>query len=132
MLDAQQAAYLTGDSPESKIIVGGVWKSRGFLASLHEIRYGKTTALDQYYTGPNAFSITTFYESVNNPRYVTNLELGYAWSGFQWTVGANNLFNVYPKELPPAQRYIGAARFDGFTGLGINGGYYYTRVTYDF
>lgn len=132
LLDAQQAAYLTSDSPESKIIVGGTWKDRGFLASLHEIRYGKSVALDQYYSGPNAFSITTFYESVNNPRYITNLELGYAWSGFQWTVGANNLFNVYPKELPLAQRYLGAARYDSFTGVGINGGYYYTRVTYAF
>jgi hypothetical protein len=80
-------------------------------ASLHEIRYGKTVALDQYYTGPNAFSITTFYESINNPRYATNLELGYTWRGFQWIVRADNLFNVYPKELPPAQRYLGAARF---------------------
>ena len=132
LLDAQQAAYLTSDSPESKIILGGTWKKQGFLASLHEIRYGKTVALDQYYTGPNAFSITTFYDSINDPRYVTNLELGYAWSGFQWTVGANNLFNVYPKELPPAQRYLGAARYDAFTGVGIDGGYYYTRLTYEF
>jgi iron complex outermembrane receptor protein len=132
LLDAQQAAYLTSDSPESKIIIGGTWKKQGFLAALHEIRYGKTVALDQYYTGPNAFSIKTFYESINDPRYVTNLELGYAWSSFQWTVGANNLFNVYPKELPPAQRYLGAARYDAFTGVGIDGGYYYTRLTYQF
>ncbi len=132
LLDAQQAAYLTSDSPESKIIFGGVWKMRGFLATLHEIRYGKTVSLDQYYTGPNAFSITQFYESVNDPRYITNLEIGYAWSGFQWTVGANNLFNVYPKELPPAQRYLGAQRFDAYTGVGIDGGYYYTRATYSF
>ena len=132
LLDAQQIAYLTSASPQSKIIVGGTWKDAGFIASLHEIRYGKSAPLDQYYTGPNAFSITTFYESVNQPKYVTNLELGYEWSGLQWVVGANNLFNVYPKELPPAQRYIGAARFDGYTGLGINGGFYYTRLTYKF
>jgi iron complex outermembrane recepter protein len=131
LLDAQQISYLTSASPQSKIIVGGIWKKSGFIASLHEIRYGKSAPLDQYYTGPNAFSITTFYESVNQPKYVTNLELGYEWSGLQWVVGANNLLNVYPKELPPAQRYIGAARFDGYTGLGINGGFYYTRLTYE-
>ena len=77
LLDAQQIAYLTSASPQSKIIVGGTWKDAGFIASLHEIRYGKSAPLDQYYTGPNAFSITTFYESVNQPKYVTNLELGY-------------------------------------------------------
>lgn len=132
LLDAQQIADLTSASPQSKIIVGGVWKYAGFSASLHEIRYGKSAPLDQYYTGPNAFSITTFYESVNQPKYVTNLELGYEWRGLQWAVGANNLFNVYPKELPPAQRYIGTALYDAYTGLGINGGYYYTRLTYKF
>ena len=132
LLDAQQVAYLTSTSPQSKLIVGGLWKDAGFSVSLHEIRYGKSAPLDQYYTGPNAFSITTFYESVNQPKYVTNLELRFQWSGLQWVVGANNLFNVYPKELPPAQRYIGAARFDGYTGLGINGGFYYTRLTYAF
>jgi iron complex outermembrane receptor protein len=132
LLDAQQISWLTSASPRSKIIVGGTWKNAGFSASLHEIRYGKSAPLDQYYTGPNAFSITTFYESVNQPKYVTNLELGYEWRGLQWAVGANNLFNVYPKELPPAQRYIGTALYDGYTGLGINGGYYYTRLTYKF
>ena len=133
LLDAAQIAYLTSNSPESKIIVGGTWKNDGWLASLHEIRYGKSVFLDTYYSGPNAFSITTLYTSVNNPKYVTNLEAGYQWSGgFQWVVGANNLFNVYPKELPPINRYLGAARFDGYTGLGINGGYYYTRLSYAF
>jgi len=132
LLDAQQITYLTSASPQSKIIVGGNWKNAGFIVSLHEIRYGKSAPLDQYYTGPNAFSITTFYESVNPPKYVTNLETGYEWSGFQWVVGANNLFNVYPKKLPPAQRYIGTALYDGYTGVGINGGYYYTRLTYKF
>ncbi len=132
LLDAQQAAFLTSDSPQSKVILGGTWKERALLASLHEIRYGKTVALDQYYSGPNAFSISTFYESVNEPRYVTNLELGYAWTGFQWTLGANNLFNEYPKQLPLINRYLGAAKYDSFTGLGINGGYYYTRLSYSF
>jgi iron complex outermembrane recepter protein len=132
LLDAQQAAYLTSDSPESKIILGGTWKSSGFQVGLHEIRYGKTVALDQYYTGANAFSITNFYTSVDSPKYVTNLELGYAWSSFQWTLGANNLFNEYPKQLPLANRYLGAAKYDAFTGLGIDGGYYYTRLIYSF
>ena len=132
LLDAQQAAYLTSDSPESKIILGGTWKDSGLLIGLHEIRYGKTVALDQYYTGPNAFSIQTFYTSENAPKYVTNLEVGYAWGGLQWTLGANNLFNEYPKTLPLANRYLGAAKYDAFTGVGIDGGYYYTRVTYSF
>lgn len=133
LLNAQGAAYLTSAQPESKIILGGTYKIRGWLTTLHEIRYGKSVFQDTFYSGPNIYSNAVFYDSINIPRYVTNLEFGYQWGlGLQWVIGADNLFNVYPKELPPGERYIGAARFDGNTGLGIDGGYYYTRVTYSF
>jgi iron complex outermembrane receptor protein len=133
LLNAQTASYLATAQPQSKIIVGGTWRLSGWRASLHEIRYGKSVQEDSYYSGPNAFSITTFYKSINNPKYVTNIETGYEWSsGFSWVVGANNLFNVYPKELPAAQRYIGTALYDASTGVGIDGGYYYTRVAFKF
>jgi iron complex outermembrane recepter protein len=64
---------------------------------------------------------------------VTNLELAYKWTaGFQWIIGANNPLNAYPRALPWQNRYIGAARFDGNTGLGLDGGYYYTRLSFRF
>lgn len=133
LLNAQTASYLATAQPQSKIIVGGIWRRTGWLASVHEIRYGKSVQQDSFYTGPNAFSITTFYQSVNDPKYITNVEAGYEWrSGFSWVVGANNLFDVYPKTLPPAQRYIGTALYDTSTGVGIDGGYYYTRVAFKF
>ena len=133
LLNAQTASYLATAQPQSKIIVGGIWRRTGWLASVHEIRYGKSVQQDSFYTGPNAFSITTFYQSVNDPNYITNVEAGYEWrSGFSWVVGANNLFDVYPKTLPPAQRYIGTALYDTSTGVGIDGGYYYTRVAFKF
>ncbi len=133
LLNAQGIDYLTSAQPESKIIVGGIWSRAGWTASLHEIRYGRSDFLDTYYAGPNIFSTTVFYNSVNNARYVTNLEGGYQWSsGLQWVIGVDNLFNKTPEVLPPANRYIGAAIYDGNTGLGIDGGYYYTRITYSF
>jgi iron complex outermembrane receptor protein len=133
LLNAQGISYLTSDQPESKIIIGGTWTLSGWLLNLHEYRYGRSTVLDTYYAGPNIFSTTVFYESVNNARYETNLEGGYQWSsGFKWVVGADNLFNKTPELLPAENRYIGAARFDTNSGVGINGGYYYTRVSYSF
>jgi iron complex outermembrane receptor protein len=132
LLNAQTLSYISTASPESKVVLGGSWRGTGWIVTAHEIRYGKSTQEDSYYTGPNAFSTTVFYESINPPKYVTNLELGYDRRGFQWVIGADNLFNKYPSVLPPAQRYIGAALHDSNTGLGIDGGYYYTRVTYSF
>jgi iron complex outermembrane receptor protein len=133
LLSLQGIAYLTTAQPQSKIIVGGTWNDHGWLATLHEIRYGKSTFQDTFYAGPNIYSNSVFYQSVDPPRYVTNLSIGYQWAlGFQWIVGADNLFDIYPKELPPGERYIGAARFDTNTGVSIDGGYYYTRVSYNF
>jgi iron complex outermembrane receptor protein len=133
LLNAQTIAYLSSDSPQSKIIVGGTYHLGGWLMSLHEIRYGKSVAQDTFYSGPNIYSIAVFYESVKKPKHVTNLETGYHWeSGFQWVIGAVNLFNVYPKRLPPGEAYLGASIYDTSTGLGIDGGYYYTRLTYKF
>ena len=75
-------------------------------------------------------------QSVQHPREQQHQRdeqhLGYELYGFQWVVGADNLFDKYPSVLPPAQRYIGAALYDSNTGLGIDGGYYYTRLTYSF
>jgi iron complex outermembrane recepter protein len=133
LLNLQGVANLTTAQPESKVILGGVWSNHGYSATLHEIRYGTSIFQDTYYAGPNIFSNKVFYRSVDPARYVTNLEAAYKWtSGFQWIVGANNLFNAYPKALPAQNRYIGAARFDGNTGLGIDGGYYYTRLSFKF
>ncbi len=133
LLNAQGIAALTSEQPESKIIVGGVWNRAGWIATLHEIRYGRSYSLDTYYAGPNIFSTTVFYDSINNARYVTNLEGGYEWSfGLRWTIGVDNLFNKTPEVLPAANRYIGAAIYDTTSGVGIDGGYYYTRLTYSF
>jgi iron complex outermembrane recepter protein len=133
LLNAQGVAYLTSAQPQSKIILGGTWRNSGWVATLHEIRYGQSIFQDTFFAGPDIFSNKVFYESIDPPRYVTNLEFGYRWAvGLEWVAGAANLFNVYPKELPPAERYLGAARFDGNTGIGIDGGYYYTRVSFGF
>jgi iron complex outermembrane recepter protein len=133
LLNAQGVANLTTAQPESKVILGETYKNRGWLTTLHEIRYGQSTFKDTFYAGPNIYSNTVFYNSADPPRYVTNLEIGYQWAArFRWAIGANNLFDIYPKELPSAERYVDAGRFDRNTGVGIDGGYYYTRVSYSF
>ena len=133
LLNAQGIAFLTTAQPQSKIILGGVWKSQGFSVTLHEVRYGQSTFQETFYQGPNIYSNSVFYRHENPARYITNIEAGYTWDfGLQWVVGANNLFDIYPSQLPVALRYIGAAQYDGNTGVSIDGGYYYTRLSYKF
>jgi iron complex outermembrane recepter protein len=133
LLNAQGIGVYTSETPRSKIIAGGVWRNNEWDVILHEKRYGTSSGEDTYEAGPDIFSTTVFYHSVDPPRYLTDLEVGYQFTArFRWALGANNLLNAYPKGLPADVRYLGAPQYDEFTGAGINGGYYYTRLTYKF
>lgn len=133
LLNAQQIAYLTSGTPKSKIIVGGVWNYGRWGLSLHETRYGTTSAEESYRTGPNAGSVSVFIPFTNKVEYTTDIEARYnATKRFEVAVGARNLFNAYPNQLPLAAQYAGA-NFDSTTSaIGINGGFYYLRAKYLF
>lgn len=130
LLNAQGIAYLSSAYPASKIIFGGRWSQGRWDVIAHEIRYGATTSQLEYYTGPNAFSNTTFLPFVNHPRWVTNLEIGYRVTGtLHVALGANNLFNAYPSRIPAETSYLGAALYDTASQqLGQDGGFYYLRL----
>ena len=62
------------------------------------------------------------------------------FKGVRVAVGANNLFNVYPDKNPAAYRAAQysttasgyATQYPAFSPIGINGGYYYGRVSVTF
>ena len=130
LLNAQGIAYLSSYFPANKLIAGGRWQNGDWDFAAHEIRWGHTTSQLTYYSGPDAFSNTTFLGFTNAPRYVTNLELGYQVTPrVHAALGANNLFNAYPSSIPAQASYIGAARYDTASQqLGQDGGFYYLRL----
>jgi iron complex outermembrane receptor protein len=60
LLNAQQIAFLSSATPKNKIILGGTWHLDKWAVSLHETRFGSTSGEATIYSGPNAFSTTTF------------------------------------------------------------------------
>jgi iron complex outermembrane recepter protein len=101
LLNAQQIAYLTTGTPKNKIIIGGVWHYDKWGVSLHETRYGPTSAQETYYSGPNTASTTVFLPLTFGPCYITDLEVRYdVTRRFVVAMGATNLFNTYPGKLP--------------------------------
>jgi iron complex outermembrane receptor protein len=71
-------------------------------------------------------------------KWITDAALTYvprALPGFQATLGANNLFNVYPDKWGPQGSIFSQAGFTyGWETLpfGINGGYYYLNLAYTY
>ncbi len=134
LLNAQGIGYISTYFPKTKLIVGGKWTFGRTDVSLHEIRYGSAISQLQYTMGPNAYSNTKFLEFVNQPKYVTNIQVGYhVTPALRLALGANNLFNVYPSAIPYQTRYLGVYTYDyTVEQVGINGGFYYLQATWNF
>lgn len=136
LFDKYAQSSLTDTAPEWRIVTGAYWKKGIFSVSLRESVYGRTKQLA---TTPANGNID-YYHTVKT-KWVTDLEVGIEpKSGIRIAFGANNLFNAYPDEYP---RYIRdqqyalsstayISKYPSHSSIGINGGYYYGRVSLKF
>ncbi len=133
-LTVQNIAYLTTSTPKNRLIFGGRWHRGRWDLLLHELRFGETIDELTYFEGPNAFSTTDFFRFYNRPRWLTNVEVGYRpIKRLRLALGANNLFDAYPTRIPAQNGYDGSERYDSdVSQIGIDGGFYYARLAYDF
>lgn len=124
---------LVNATPQEKVILQGLWTLGQWRVNLRETIYGPTHELNVA-PGLNAGSGGQFVEQINTTG-ITDLDIGYKVTRYlQFDVGANNLFNKFPPTAP----VLGGQPADGllvfhvpytFAPWGINGGYYYGRVT---
>ena len=133
-LTAQNIAYLTTSTPKNRITVGGRWHGGRWDLVLHEQRFGETIDELTYFEGPDAFSTTDFFRQYNRPRWITNVEVGYRpVRHLRLALGANNLFDDHPTRIPAQNGYDGSERYDSDASqIGIDGGFYYARASYEF
>ena len=135
LFDAIAISNLEDTSPKYKIIAGGYWTLGKFSLNLKESVYGKSSNLSTD-SGSSALMKTTIKTAV-----ITDLDLNYqVLDSVKLTVGANNLLNRYPNRINGLLRehylknnsngYV--TQFPSFSPFGINGGYYYGKVTYSF
>ena len=120
-------------SPKYKVSLNGLYTFGDLTVNLTETVYGKSSAFADPGTGPlQTTSIGT--------TAITDLEIAYALpGGVTVAAGANNLFNKYPDKLSATFQAAcvlsGAgcvALYPSYSPIGINGGYYYGRLTWTF
>ncbi|MFZ4876365.1 TonB-dependent receptor plug domain-containing protein [Janthinobacterium sp. Mn2066] len=115
-------------APRDKEIVTLAYEKAGWTFNVRETRYGKLKRLNAITGGDYQLKAA----------FVTDLSLGYDISKrINVTVGANNVFNQKPSQVPREARsasnlaqYTGA--YDNSGPLGVLGGYYYARATVRF
>ena len=120
-------------SPKYKIGLNGLYTFGDLTVNLTETVYGKSSSLADPGSGP-------LVQTSIGATAITDLEVSYKFvDAVTVSVGANNLFNKYPDKLSATYQAACVASGQGCVGqypsyspFGINGGYYYGRVTYTF
>jgi iron complex outermembrane receptor protein len=150
LFDAQAISALTTQSPRITLNLGGHYTVSSYYVDLHEIIYGKSSSCDNpdSDTGPAVGPVChayggnlNYYENRIGTVGITNLEVGMSLKDtITVAIGANNLFNRYPNTVDKNYTAVEAAGFDnaavqkypGFSPFGIDGGFYYARLSYKF
>jgi iron complex outermembrane receptor protein len=137
LLSRNATSALTNSTPKFKVVLNALWKLDRWSVNLREDLYGPSSqwvSLDGSGTGPNAADLKV------GTAFITDLDLGYHLTdAIRFDIGANNLFDKKPPTVPNVPNGSGGVQPadgnnvyrepDGFSPYGINGGYYYGRVT---
>jgi len=110
---------LVAATPHSKIVLSNDWTLDRFHLLGRLTRYGSYVESSNVASGDRRFGA----------KWVTDLELGYDLShNVTLSVGANNLFDVYP-DRNGIIAYDGSGAYGNFAPFGLSGGFYYARAS---
>lgn len=125
LVDPIQASNLTSATPHTKISLAGTYFLEAWEVTLRETVYGHTLQAQNY--GPSQY-----YDYQTKTAYITDLDVVYTLNDrIRLGVGASNLFNTYPSKVPAAvYQNINYDQYSHVSPYGINGGYYYGRVSF--
>ncbi|UTP40873.1 TonB-dependent receptor [Phenylobacterium sp. LH3H17] len=134
LFDAAALSDLEDSSPKYRFVLGGLWTWDKLTVNLREALYGPSSNLRSR-TG------AVYYKTEIDATFITDLEVSYKFTdSVKLAVGANNLFNTYPDMVNAQLRddyfrnnsnaYV--TKYPTFSPFGINGGYYYSKLSFTF
>ncbi|MET0371137.1 MAG: TonB-dependent receptor [Sphingobium sp.] len=138
LIDRYSVAQLENSTPKFRATLGAFWTLGDFTANLRESYYSSVYALETSAgNGPLGGADTRTYVKA---AFITDLELAYKIAEpIKLSIGANNLFNKYPTkrsstnirapQLAGNSRTYSTNLYPNFSPYGINGGYYYARLS---
>ncbi|MBV8113872.1 MAG: TonB-dependent receptor, partial [Silvibacterium sp.] len=128
---AAVATTITKTAPSNKVTLAPNWVIGDFDITLRETRYGHvdTNAASSAFSSRNPYG-AVFIKSA----YITDLDIGYfVTDNVKWSIGGNNILDHMPSKLPQVDlSFRGAETYPAATPWGLNGAYFYSRVTASF
>jgi iron complex outermembrane receptor protein len=134
LFDKTSISNLETAAPKYRAVLGALWTKDKWTVNLKEALYGESSQLGSR-TG------ATYYMTKIAPAVLVDLDISYqALESVKVSVGANNLLNKYPDHINGSLKdeYLRAnsnayvTKYPTFSPFGINGGYYYGKITYSF
>ena len=134
LFDQVALSDLEETSPEYLMNLGASFEWDRLSFSVHELVYGPSA---QYETD----DATVFYRTEIGVTPITNLEVTFeAMDSLSLTVGATNVFDKFPDKRNDDYRELqfnsgnngAVAGYPSFSPFGINGAYYYGKLSYRF
>jgi iron complex outermembrane recepter protein len=137
VLSPTALSALTTATPKEKAILTALWRRGPWDATLRETIYGPSSEILSA-NGTGEAIPGPAYQLVIRTAAITDLEIGRELGArVRVAAGANNLFDHRPPPFPAALAGTPGAGDvrdapAGFSPYGIDGGFYYGRVTYSF
>lgn len=134
IFDPLNQSLLVSGTPEVRITGGALWNVGKLDVNLRESFYGSN------YTLAQDLLVGTQYDKLTSQaKFITDLDIAYnILKNTRISIGANNLFNIYPTKVPKYYRdeqysksnnqYTGSVYTAG--AFGFQGGYYYGRISF--
>jgi len=140
LIDTGSVVELERSTPRFRGTLNALWNWEGFSVNLRESYYSEVYSFETARSGPDAGNLI---KVPVKSAFLTDLEVGYQIAEpIKLSIGANNLFNKYPTErsktlirnaeLANNERGYSTSKYPTISPYGINGGYYYGRVTFTF
>lgn len=140
LIDTGSVVELEHSTPKFRATLNGLWTLGKLSVNFRESFYSEVYAFENARSGPDAGNLI---KVPVKKSFLTDLEIGYQLlEPVTISIGANNLFNKYPTrrssdlirgaELANGERGYSTSKYPLFSPYGINGGYYYTRVSFKF
>jgi len=129
LFNIQERTKIKNGQPHDKVILAMTYKRGKTEFVLRNTRFGRTSTAT-IFANPNR----TLYEFFS-PKILTDISFNYspkAW--ITLTLGANNLFNVYPDRLKNYGNTVeGMVVYSNEASpFGYNGGYYFVNMEFHF
>jgi iron complex outermembrane receptor protein len=119
-----EVGRLTVGAPRDKFQLGGAYSTGNWRFGANATRYGKFSVL----FGNNPAD--TSRDQTFDPQWTVDLSASYALGSWDFTLGADNVFDSYPDEVLFANSTNGQLPYSASSPNGFNGAYVYGRVGY--